>query len=432
MFKKTLFLAAVLSTLLACNSQGEVIHSTWVGGSQGEWGQASNWNPPIVPDNGGGNTFAVTIDTGDGKVSVGLREYRTIDQLDCYGQVDLFNQTPDWVGLTLVNSNGLTNYADLEIEGEWRMEINGNLTNTAGKELELWGMMDIVGNLYNSADATIKAGGTDIGVDGDVDNSGTIIIDPETEFCAGAHFHNAHEIILCGGQCEGGELFDNAGAIKGFGFVRAENLLQNKGVIRAFGGSLAVLSEGQLTNTGTLAAGPCSTLHIMPASDTHNFGRIEVNAGGGVTFDCNLSNEPNGVIRLLGGSLAAKAITQLADANFAGFGVISGDVVIDPNAIIKFTGPTNVVGDIEINTDATLEISDGTTLVTGHCTCTEGTIHMIGGAIILQGGFTNNNCRVVWEPGLYTNVADFNLDGKVNLKDFAYFADTWLWQTAWH
>jgi len=57
---------------------------------------------------------------------------------------------------------------------------------------------------------------------------------------------------------------------------------------------------------------------------------------------------------------------------------------------------------------------------------------MIGGRIIPQGGFTNNNCRIVWEPGLYTNVAHFNLDGKVNLEDFTYFADTWLWQTAWH
>ena len=73
-------------------------------------------------------------------------------------------------------------------------------------------------------------------------------------------------------------------------------------------------------------------------------------------------------------------------------------------------------------------MSDGTTLVTGHCTCTEGTIHMIGGRIIPQGGFTNNNCNVIWEPGLYTNIADFNLDGKVNLKDFTYFADTWLRQ----
>jgi len=38
----------------------------------------------------------------------------------------------------------------------------------------------------------------------------------------------------------------------------------------------------------------------------------------------------------------------------------------------------------------------------------------------------------IWEPGIYTNAADFNLDGQVNFEDFAYMADTWLWQTAWH
>lgn len=66
---------------------------------------------------------------------------------------------------------------------------------------------------------------------------------------------------------------------------------------------------------------------------------------------------------------------------------------------------------------------------TGQTTC-NGTIHIKGGYVIPQGGLSGN-CNVIWEPGLYTNVADFNLDGQVNLKDFAYFADVWLWQSAW-
>lgn len=46
-------------------------------------------------------------------------------------------------------------------------------------------------------------------------------------------------------------------------------------------------------------------------------------------------------------------------------------------------------------------------------------------------GLTNNG-NIIWEPGLYNNIADFNLDGVVNLKDFGDFADTWLWQTGWY
>jgi hypothetical protein len=51
-------------------------------------------------------------------------------------------------------------------------------------------------------------------------------------------------------------------------------------------------------------------------------------------------------------------------------------------------------------------------------------------AFILQGGLSSD-CEIIREPGAYTNPADFDLDGKVNIKDFAAFAETWLWQTRW-
>jgi len=106
--------------------------------------------------------------------------------------------------------------------------------------------------------------------------------------------------------------------------------------------------------------------------------------------------------------------------------------VIEPNGVIKLTGPTNIVGDVNVSPDATLEISDGTTLITGHTICNNGTTHMIGGRVICQGGLTNTNCNIIWEPGIYTNVVDFNLDGTVNFKDFADFANTWLWRASWY
>jgi hypothetical protein len=171
-----------------------------------------------------------------------------------------------------------------------------------------------------------------------------------------------------------------------------------------------------------------SVFHVLSPSTFHNNGKIEINSGSGFVMDPNLVNEPNGTIALDDGTLMAIQITQEGDANFVGFGGLSSKISIDPNDTIKFTGPTNIVGDVEINTNATLEISDGITLVTGHTSCNGGTIHMKGGRIIPQGGFTNNGCAIIWEPGLYNNMADFNLDGKVNFKDYAYFADTWLWQ----
>jgi len=425
--------------VLSFSSQSEATHydSDWVGGSHGEWDQAGNWIPAIVPDNGGENTFAVTINAGGDEVEVGLRQWRTIDQLDCYGEVELDIWPHDWqnepVGLTLLDPNGLTNYGDLELCGENRqMEINGNVTNTAGAGLEL-ADVEIHGDLYNLAGAIIVAE-LENDVEGDLQNDGTLTIIHASDLLCDSNLYNNGQINLYSGECGVDQILDNnsTGVIRGFGVLYADQLLQNKGTIYAYGGSLAISSEGPFLNSGILANYALSSLHIKSVADVNNNGTIEVNAGGGVAFDCNLINEPNATIQLLGGNLSATQITQRADANFAGFGGITGDVVIDTNAVIQLTGPTNIVGDVEIDPNATLEISDGTTLVTSHCTCNNGTIHMKGGRLIPQGGFTNNNCNIIWEPGTYTNVADFNLDGLVNFKDFADFADTWLWQATWY
>jgi hypothetical protein len=237
------------------------------------------------------------------------------------------------------------------------------------------------------------------------------------------------KIELLTGNCYG-EVFHNEaiGTIIGHGSVFSYDDFENHGIVEASWGNLILTAGGTLNNhsTGVLSNRALASLHIKPESDVINLGNITVMPNGGVAFDCNLVNEPNGIIQLNGGALVATTITQTADANFAGFGGITGDVVIESGGLIQLTGPTNIVGDVNIATNATLEISDGVTLVTGHTT-NNGTIHMKGGRLIPQGGITNNG-NVIWEPGTYNNVADFNLDGHVNFKDFADFADTWLWQ----
>jgi hypothetical protein len=413
MFKKTLFLAAVLSTLLACNSQAEVIHSTWVGGRWGLWEEPSNWNPTIVPDNNASNTYAVIIDGG----TVELTANHSIDSLDTYdtyGKVNLKRWSLDPVVLTL--SNSFTNHGELDTPNTAHLHIHGALINAAGAEIDICSEeLRVYGPVA-------------------IQNSGRVHIDPDAEFKSeDSDVNNSGVLSMRGGVASAEETLINntGGIIEGYGAVGGQQIL-NAGLIESIGGTLQLFGEA-ISNTGTLKNSPGASIRTrIGPSDQSNQGLIEVHSAGAVAFDCNLTNEPNGIIKVLGGTLAAAKITQKAGATLQGFGGITGNLVIDPNGLIKLTGPTNIVGNVNISKGATLEISDGTTLVTGHCTCTEGTIHMIGGAIILQGDFTNNNCRVIWEPGLYTNVADFNLDGKVNLEDFTYFADTWLWQTAWH
>ena len=390
MSKKVLILTAILLVFSACKLQAAVTHSTWVGGEEGNWGQASNWSPHTVPDNSTWRTYAVTIDAGGGYVRVGLLQWRTIDQLDCYGEVELQNYTSDWVELILVDANGLTNHDYLVIEG---LEIVGNVTNTAGATLELEDM-EIEGDLYNQAGATIEVFevSDEVLVEGNVENAGSMTITPVSKLrVGGSTLHNTGQINIYGGACivYDGILDNNdTGVIQGSGVVFADQL-QNKGKIYAYGGSLAVVSGGPFLNSGILTNYALSSLHIKPAEDVNNLGTIEVNAGGGVAFDCNMVNEPNAVIKLLGGTIAAKTITQSAGAIFEGFGGITGNVMINPNSLIKLTGPTNIVGDVTVEHNAVLEISDGQTLIVGH-TINNGEIRVVNGNVVFQGGYSGS------------------------------------------
>ena len=395
MSKKVLILTAILLFFSVCELQAAITHSTWVGGEQSEWGRASNWDPARVPDNNSWRTFVFTKDInsiGVDEVEVRLQQNRTIDRLDCYGEVTLQKWTSGRAELTIYD--GLINHGYLEISD---LNIRANITNTTEAMLNLSDIEEINGNLYNHVEATIIIE-YEVDIYGDLENVGLIEIVPNTyEFYVDQHLHNTGQINVYGGLFGVGEVLhnDSSGIIKGFGVVHAEQLVRNKGQIIAFGGSLVVASEGTLTNTGLLRNDPLASLqikpsmHTEPAEDVNNLGTIEVNAGGGVAFDCNLVNKPNAIIKLLGGTLAANTITQSAGAIFEGFGGITGNVMINPNGLIELAGPTNIVGDVTVEHNAVLEISDGQTLIVGHTT-NNGEIRVVNGKVVFQGGYSGS------------------------------------------
>jgi hypothetical protein len=392
MFRKVLILTAIISVFSACEVQAAVIDSNWIGGERGEWGDANNWFPMEVPDNDV-NTFVVTID-GDSsdpnEVEIGLQQSRTIDQLDCYGAVELIAWTSGWVQLTLADPNGLTNYGGLWIE---EIGIIGDVTNTNGARLELLDV-EIDGDLYNVEGGTILAE-VENDVEGDLQNDGALIIIHASDLLCDSNLYNNGQINLYGGECGVDETLDNNsnGVIKGFGVIGSEGTVDNKGEIIAFGGSLA-LQCNYMNQDGTLSNTPVSSLQIDSEQDVDNYGAINVNAGGGVAFDCNLVNdsaETDGIIKLLGGSLAARNITQSAGATFSGFGSITGNLTIQDDATIELDGPTNIVGNVTIDSGAILRVSAGQTLITGHTT-NNGTIVLAGagGTVIFQGGYSGS------------------------------------------
>ena len=440
MSRNILMIVSIVLFSLACQMQAAEIYSTWVGGGGGPWGDPSNWNPSVVPNSTVGDTFAVTIDAGGGEVHVGLLENFTINELRCYGNVEIEKRTLGWtafvptIKLTILDHEGLTNHDYLELEGSDGMIISGNVTNAAGSEMEIWGTLDIEdGDLYNRSGAHIHLGGDDIAVEGGgLDNRGSITIDPETEFMSDHTLHNAGRIHIRGGQCQTDNILDNSstGVIEGFGYLYAEQQFRNDGRITASGGTLSILTDGSMTNTGIITNKAGTFLHVQAeASDLENEGTISVNAGGAVTFNGGLNNRPNGKLRLMGGTFAATELVQSAGATFEGFGGITGDVAIDGDGIIKLTGSTNIVGDVTIERNAVLEISDGQVLITGHTTC-NGTIHIKGGSIVPQGGLSGD-CNVVSEPSIYSNIVNHGRNGMASFRNVALVADTWLRQPNW-
>lgn len=468
--KNQLVFVLAMVVLFQVQVQTAQINSNWVGGEgeYGYWDQTSNWNPAVRPNNGAGDTFNVTIDSNSivlNEAYVILQTDNTIDQLICDGVVILGKSGFGRVKLHIVGPNGLSNHGELWMWSEgYNMAINGNVinhgnmrtecdiwndvTNKTGAYMFLSDMEIRNGNLVNDTDARLEIEEMVIVGYGSFTNDGWTFIIPSSTLWVSGGFTNNGMINMKGGEIandnEDGiaENFVNtsSGKIWGSGAVYTGANFVNKGSITASSGNLTVFNiypEYEIINTGKLENDVGSSLHLLTGiNGVSNHGTIIINAIGSVTVkleplftepnNCILSNDPNGTIQLLGGTLSANSIVQKENAIFEGFGGITGNVVIDPNGIIKLTGSTNVVGDITIGTNATLEISDGTTLITGHTT-NNGTIHMKGGRIIPQGGITNNG-NVIWEPGIYNNVADFNLDGQVNLLDFADFSETWLWE----
>jgi hypothetical protein len=409
MFRKTLLLTVTVLVLCACNLFAAQVDSTWVGGGGNhDWETAANWNPQLVPDNNVSQTYAVTI-TG---TYIVLKADHSIDSLDTYGTVKLEGGETTYSEPDIELTNGLTNHGLLRMFGP---DIYGKVTNSTGATITVDDEFSVYG----------QSG---------IQNFGTVLLGPASSMWAEYDINNSGSIDTFDGVCGAtGNIINNAtGTIRGSGMVGFETFqIDNKGLIQSVGGTLTLFASS-ISNIGTIKNSPGATIAARISPSNHNNqGLIEINSDGAITFDSNLINEPNGIVKLLGGTLGAVKITQKPDANFTGFGGITGNVQIDPNAIIKLTGPTNVVGDVNVPADATLEISDGQTLITGHTTC-KGTIHLKGGTVIFQGGCDCTDCNIINEAGLDRNHFDINADGTVKLDDFAAFANSWLWQASWY
>jgi len=432
MFKKLLVLVVVFS-FFVCNARADQIAVSWDGGGDGgSWSDPCNWSPDIVPD----GDFEVYIQNAE----VEIQQDRIVSSLHTSGEVffGCWNSFYDPT-LTFTNPGGLTNEGELRLEN---IEFKGSFTN----EDNAFIVMDEVTG--------------DICIEGDFTNNGSVFVcSPCPVLCVegveGSFINNGkmhlQNALVGFDETDANMLNADGATIWGSGTVYSGNSLVNRGHIISSSGALQIHGHEVAINdiNGILESTSGSSLSISSAfleagpKEMSNNGTIIIAPDSAIAFkenrlwdpgllgDCTLVNDTNGNIQLKGGTLASATIVETADANFVGFGAITGNVEIEPDGLIELTGPTNIVGDVNIPADATLRINDGQTLITGLTTC-EGTIHLVGGTVVFQGGCDCNECNIINEAGIDRNHFDVNADGAVDLEDYAYFVASWLWESSWH
>lgn len=129
------------------------INATWNGGT-GNWSAPTDWTPNGAPNNGGGNVFNVTIDSG-GTDLVSLDINATIASLVLGGTTgsstlqNLANtaETLEVTGATTVNRTGNLTFGNAST-----LKFDGGLTIAAGGQVNLNGATTatITGNVNNS------------------------------------------------------------------------------------------------------------------------------------------------------------------------------------------------------------------------------------------------------------------------------------------
>jgi fibronectin-binding autotransporter adhesin len=174
LFRGLMWVVAVVVAFLCPTHAFGQTNSTWNGGT-GNWSNATDWSPNQVPNNGGGNTYNVTIDSG-GVDTVTLDQSASINSLVLGGLVqptllqDLAG-SPD----TLSISGQLTvsQAATLQFSNGSSVTVGGNLSNDGRIVLSNGSTLTVTGTLGNyNAIQSLQLNGA-----GTVLNAGSLVND---------------------------------------------------------------------------------------------------------------------------------------------------------------------------------------------------------------------------------------------------------------
>src|SRR5580704_2960393 len=128
-----------------------IINENWNGGT-GNWSTGGDWTPNGVPNNGGGNVYNVTIDSG-GTDNVSLDINATIASLvlgGSTGSSTLANQAGTAETLTITGGLTVNTTGTLVFSNASTLSAGANSSNSGLLDLESGSTLSITGNLTNS------------------------------------------------------------------------------------------------------------------------------------------------------------------------------------------------------------------------------------------------------------------------------------------
>jgi hypothetical protein len=430
---------------------------TWDGGN-GNWNTPGDWSGGVVPNNGGGKTYNVTISNGEAE-TVSLNLNATVSDLTLGSLATLQSVAGDSLtiagggtlsnsGTLLFNTTGsnitvgsggsLINNGTIELEASGEtLKVTGNTTNASGANLTIEGgsAATFTGNVTNSGTFTTgfsggnntvtvtgtftNASGATLALDGSGDavnlnalsNSGTVIID------TGATLN-----LTGGGQgitnvAQGSELTvqgtlnvkNGSTSTNGLG-----NLTSVQGVLNLDNGqttavtpnagTLTIASGGQLNLSDTRA----STTTLSITGNVTNSGAFSTGFDGGkntVNVTGTFTNAA-GATAIFYGSSDAVNVHALSNSGTLQIGDGAGS-----GATLTISGGgqgvTDVVAGSSIEVFGSLNVKNGTTTTNGlgNLTSVEGTLTL-----------NNNQTTAVTPNGGTLTIAG---GGQVNLSDGA-------------
>jgi hypothetical protein len=350
---------------------------TWKGGN-GNWNTPGDWSGGVVPDNGGGKSYNVTISNGEAE-TIALNLNATVSDLTLGNLATLQSVAGD--SLTIASGGTLSNSGTLMFNttgSNITVGSGGSLVNNGTIELEASGeTLKVTGTTTNASGASLTIeGGSAATFTGNVNNSGT--------FTTG--FSGGNNTVTVTGT------FTNA-----------------SGATLALDGSGDVVNLNTLSNSGSVTIGTGSTLNLTGGGQ----GITDVAQGSELTVQ--------GKLNVKNGSTVTNGLGNLTSVE----GVLNLDNG-QTNAVTPNSGTLTVASNGQLNLSDT-RASNTTLSITGNVSNSGAfSTGFFGGTntVNVSGTFTNNSGGTVdiyagFEIGGagtdLVNIATLSNSGTINL-----------------